>query len=208
MIDDGLKYPIFESLKQTAENMVNMRQNLNSGILPAIVESFDGVSVTVNIEVSSKTAYPKIQAPVLSPEYIRLPIQKGCRGILIPLSVNIEHICGLGQTAPENVPTFNISNMAFIPIYYATQEKVDNDTIHIIGGKNGAVICSSGKSSIIKCENGKITMKADSISIDGDLNIKGKVDIKGGLTINGIDFMSHTHSNGNMGSPTGAVIPA
>ena len=51
-------------------------------------------------------------------------------------------------------------------------------------------------------------MKADSISIDGDLNIKGKVDIKGGLTINGIDFMSHTHSNGNMGSPTAAVIPA
>lgn len=52
---------------------------------------------------------------------------------------------------------------------------------------------------------GDTTMTGD-LKIKGDLSVTGKVEVTGSLVINGLDFMFHTHSNGNLGSPTGGVI--
>lgn len=45
----------------------------------------------------------------------------------------------------------------------------------------------------ISLSQGNITLKADTITIDGTTTIQGK------------DFLTHTHSNGNQGKPTGGV---
>lgn len=213
MSDDGVRLPEYKSLNQLADNATKNHSDLLGKIVPGTVVSFDGVFAVVNIEISSQNNYPQLKVPVLCSEYIRLPIQKGCRGFLIPLSVSIDHICGLGQTAPGNAPTLNMSNMAFLPIASHTQQAFkDTETLYLYGEKKGVKIQTKNGSTFIHAHGKTIKIEGETISIRGDaslignLNIVGDVTITGKLTINGIEFPNHTHSDGDMGGPTGGVI--
>lgn len=57
-------------------------------------------------------------------------------------------------------------------------------------------------------ENGNIVLKANSLSISGaTIQVTGSnVEIGNSTKIDGKDFLSHTHSNGHEGSPTGGVL--
>lgn len=72
-------------------------------------------------------------------------------------------------------------------------------------------LAESGDISIDSPTNIDIT--APNVSITGDLQITGEVNITGGITSTGdivagtISLQSHTHTDGNNGSPTGPPIP-
>ncbi|CAI3958274.1 unnamed protein product [Commensalibacter communis] len=205
MYENPLKAPLFKSLIDIAQNTVNSDNDLQGKIWPATIETYDGFMAIVNIEISSVNNYPQIEVPVLRSEYIRLPIQKGCRGFLIPLAVNIDHIIGMGLTAPTDTAGFNLGNMAFLPIASQLDPKTDKDILVIYGEDQGVKIQSKDGKTFVY-------IKKNSIEIDGDVTLKknitinGDVDIKGTLTVGNIEFKSHQHENGNQGQPTGGVI--
>lgn len=64
-----------------------------------------------------------------------------------------------------------------------------------------------GASQLIM-KDAETTLSSTSVNVTGTtVNVTGtNVNITGTLTINGQPYLSHTHSNGNEGSPTGGVI--
>lgn len=213
MSDDPIHNPIFKSLNDIARNESVTSRNAQGHIIPATVESFDGTLAVVNIEVSSENNYPQITVPLLRSEYIRFPIQKGCRGILIPLYVNIDHIIGLGLVAPTMKMGFNFQNMAFLPIASVTQPEIkNNNTLVLYGESDGVKIQTKDGSTHITVNHNTVAVTASKIELNGNVTVKnkltvnGNVDIKGTLTVGGTEFKSHTHSNGNEGQPTGGVL--
>ena len=74
-----------------------------------------------------------------------------------------------------------------------------------IGLKDGSVKVSftSGNINIIT-QNANI--QASTVSITGNVNITGNLTASGTCTFSGKEFLGHTHSNGNQGSPTGGVL--
>ena len=51
-----------------------------------------------------------------------------------------------------------------------------------------------------------INIKSAKITLDGNVTITGTSDLKGTTTIQGKEFLSHAHSNGNQGANTGGVV--
>lgn len=55
----------------------------------------------------------------------------------------------------------------------------------------------------------KVIIEGDNITISGNSNITitgGNISISGNTTIDNKNFLTHTHSNGNQGNPTGGVL--
>ena len=95
-------------------------------------------------------------------------------------------------TYPEN-RQHNINDNLFSIGFYpnnAQYELPSGDVV--IGTTSGALISINGKN--ININGGNITISGSSIDINSDVKIDGK------------NFLEHTHSNGNEGSPTGGVI--
>ena len=57
----------------------------------------------------------------------------------------------------------------------------------------------------ISLSKGNITLKSATITLDGNVTTTGTSNLKGTTTIQGKDFLSHVHSNGNQGADTGGV---
>jgi len=84
-----------------------------------------------------------------------------------------------GQVSPlANLDMHSLSNAVAVPLYQAT----------------------AGADFNIKT-TGILNIVADTINLTASA-----VNITGTLTINGQPYLSHTHSNGNEGAPTGSVI--
>lgn len=68
----------------------------------------------------------------------------------------------------------------------------------VIGTTGGALINISGNT---------VSISGANITVSGNVNISGgAVTIGADTTIDGKEFLEHTHSNGNNGSPTGGVL--
>ena len=55
-------------------------------------------------------------------------------------------------------------------------------------------------------EHAMILTKFNQITLDGNVTTTGTSNLQGATTIQGKDFLSHAHSNGNQGKDTGGVI--
>lgn len=83
-----------------------------------------------------------------------------------------------------------------------TNMNIESDSVDIQA--NSLSIKANNDVSI---ESFNSTIKATNLTLEAqNIDLKGNVNITGVLTINGTPYVAHTHSNGNMGSPTGGVI--
>lgn len=171
--------------------------------MPATVVSMSGSIATVNFEIDSGFAIPQIQVPVLGAEYIRQPLQKGCKGVVLSSDYYIGAMSGLGPGTATLAKRGNLSNLIFVPIGNSNFSSYDGSQLTLYGVDGVKIINKDGGSSSLLVQEGSITLSngQSSITIDG-----GNVSITGTLTINGQAYLSHTHTNGNGGSPTGGVI--
>lgn len=65
----------------------------------------------------------------------------------------------------------------------------------------GEDVVVQGTKSVLVQSNDTVTVRGDNINVRG-----GKVNIGGSTTVDGRVFLSHRHTNGNDGKPTGGVI--
>lgn len=101
----------------------------------------------------------------------------------------------------------------------------DSSLIGSFNGYDWGWATASGFSLMVQKSTGKFIIKTNTATISGDsnnINISadninqtgstkitisgGSVEIGSNTKIDGVTFLSHTHTNGNMGNPTGGVI--
>jgi hypothetical protein len=70
---------------------------------------------------------------------------------------------------------------------------------------NAVEIRNTDASEKISLSEGNITLKSDTITLDGNVTTTGTSDLQGTTTIEQKAFLSHVHSNGNEGANTGGV---
>ncbi len=83
-------------------------------------------------------------------------------------------------------------NLFSIGFYPSSEQYLFPEGDVVVGTTSGATINITENS--INITGGEITINGSAVTISGDTTIDGKI------------FLSHTHSNGNNGSPTGGVL--
>lgn len=202
-MDQSRKLPIYSSLVETARKASTRAVHMDGRSMPATVVSVSGSIVTVNFELDSDFTIPQIQVPVFGAEYIRQPIQKGCKGVVIASDYYLGAMSGLGPGRAKLPKRGNLSNLVFFPIGNAGWSSVDQDTLTMYGVSGVKILDKLGGSSYVSVKEGVTTLSNGSATV----KLTGsKVEITGTLVINGQQYTAHTHSNGNEGNPTGGVI--
>lgn len=202
-MDQSRKLPIFSSLVETAKKQSNRAVHMDGRSMPATVVSMNGSIATINFELDSPYTLPQIQVPVFGAEYIRVPIQPGCKGVVMASDYYLGAMSGLGPGRATLPKRGNLSNLVFFPISNSGWASEDGKTLTLYGVTGVKIMDKPGGASLVSVEDGSITLSNgnSSVAITSD-----GVAISGNLTINGQAYTQHTHTNGNGGHPTGGVI--
>ncbi len=176
--------------------------------LPASVTAVQGRIVTVRPEVDCNPALPPMTVPIAESEYVRTPIQPGCKGVVISADVSLGQMTGLSSRRPAlNDSCPNLSSCVFLPLSNAEWEKLDGAILQLYGVAGVQITDRLNGSSTVTLTKDGVTLSTGSatVTLSG-----GRVEISGELIINGQPYRTHQHSNGNgngnNGAPTGGVI--
>lgn len=202
-MDQSRKLPIYEGIKRTAQQASSRQYELAGRCMPASVVSVSGSIVTVKFELKTDFNLMHLAVPVLGSEYIRLPIQEGCKGFVVSSDYYLGAMSGLGPGVATMRLTGNMSNLVFIPIGNKNWATVDGNKLVLYGVDGVTITDKQGGTSSVTITSDSVSMKTSDASV---VCSGSGVDITGTLTINGQAYMSHTHTNGNQGNPTGGVI--
>ncbi|GBQ07514.1 hypothetical protein [Saccharibacter floricola] len=176
----------------------------NRKALPASILSMNGRIATVQVEVDCNPALPPLTVPIAESEYVRTPLQPGCKGVLLGADLSLGAMSGLSTRRPTLTETSdNIGNAVFLPLTNAQWEKLDAEMLHLYGVRGVQLTNTLNGNASVTLTDNTITLSTGgaSITLEG-----GTVTITGNLVINGTPYKAHTHSNGNNGAPTGGVL--
>ena len=188
------KVPFAVSLNNAMDRKIeDNNQNLGQ-ILPCTVTAVNGANVTVNFEVlSGALTLPPVTCPIAEPEYVRLPVQVGDKGVCMAASTRLGGVSGLGQgLAPLSNPS-NLGSLIFVPIgnknwfsvngQYLVLYGIDgvdistrDQDVHITLNHSGVTINLNGGNLLV--ENGNTTMT-------GNLTVQGLITGQNGFAISG-----------------------
>jgi len=125
--------------------------------------------------------------------YIYFGIKEGDRGTVRFFDDNIsEYLKNSGIISTET-EKHGINNNLFSPGFYPSKEQ------YLF--PQGDIVIGTTKGSLIQITDEAININGGDITIEG-----GNITISGNTQIDGKAFLTHKHSNGNNGNPTGAVI--
>ena len=199
MSDAFLKKPLGQSLNDIATKRAGDAIQLLGKCLPASVVSVQkaGTIVTVKFEMGAiPFTLPKVKMPVLTSEYVRLPIAPGCRGLVIPADAYLGGVSGLGGGVADLSLQSNLGALVFAPIGNIGFQDVASDILTLYGPGGVTIRTASGATKI------ELTAGGVTITLSG-----GNVTVIGGSVIaDGINLKTHTHSGvqpggGNTGPP-------
>ena len=172
-----------------------------------IVQAFYPEDLTVDVQIANKktlnlnadgtqnvTDYPIIRAKVVyCNPFETFPIFQGDECIMLFADREIESWFINGDVNPEGYPRMHAMTDAVAIFGIRSLPKmiqILTDALHLF----------YGASSIIMKE-AQTDVNATTLNLNGTT-----VNINGRLIINGIPYLDHIHSNGNLGNPTGGVI--
>lgn len=198
------KIPQAPALRKATYNLAGHITDHTPRTVPASLLSVKGRIATVQIEANSETPLPQLTVPLIESEYIRTPLQTGCKGLLIGTSINVDFLAQLNTQRPDITDrTGTLTSAAFIPLASATWQELDRDTLNLYG-VTGVEMTDrlNGNTSVTLTEECATVKQGDATIVLAG----GKVSITGDLIINGQPYKDHTHSNGHNGAPTGGVM--
>jgi hypothetical protein len=132
-----LKTPLFLSLNKFASKKIAAAMAANGMQLPCSVVSVQGSIVTVGFDVQTDATLPQITIPVFGSEYIRLPIQPGCKGVTLAMDVRLGALSGLGGAAPKlGDKPGNLSALVFMPVGNKNWFAVNGANLVLYAGPN------------------------------------------------------------------------
>ena len=207
------KTPISRTLPLYVQSLIRQEIDKLGKALPAIVQSVNGSIVTVNFQVSGVTL-PVVEMPLFGPEYIRYPIQAGDKGVCFPADVYLGGMSGLGTGVADMSQRGNLTTLVFFPIGNKNWSSVDSQAVTIYG-PNGVVLRDTESASTLTLTPSDINVSSGGTS---ELNAQTSITLfagghtividSSGVSIDGLEFLLHTHSGVTTGSGvTGPVVP-
>ena len=192
------KTPFQETINKFARNKINDAFQLVGRRLPASVVSVSGSIVTVKFEVQSTFTLPHVTMPIEGSEYVRLPIQPGCKGYVQTADASLGAMSGLGAGIADLTQPANLAALVFVPIGNQDWASFDGDVLTMYG-VDGLTLMDKvdGTTSVVLTSNSlTLTAAGHSIIINSS-----------GVTIDGKLFLAHEHSGVTTGAGnTGGVV--
>lgn len=190
MADNSQKTPFALTMNRFASGKAQDAIQGLGKALPCSVVSVSGAIVTVKFEVQSEFTLPNVKMPLFGPEYIRYPIQAGCKGVAFPADASLAGMSGLGGGVADLTAPANLSALVFFPIGNANWSSVDPNAVTVYG-PNGVVLKDTGGGTTVTLTGGGIV-----IHTGGD------------VVVDGVSIKHHHHSNVQTGGgESGPPIP-
>ena len=166
MPNTGQKTPIARTLEQFGHRKAQSAINLLGQSLPASVATVvsSGI-VTVKFELTNVPfTLQNITVPMIGSEYVRLPIQPGCKGLVIAADAYLGGMSGLGGGTADLTHRPNLSNLAFVPLGNKGWSAPDDANAVVIYGPDGAIIRTLAKDATLTIKTGQVTIQAASVT--------------------------------------------
>jgi hypothetical protein len=197
MANDALKTPYGRRVNELALKRAGDAIQLEGKALPCSVVSGNGTFVLVKFEVQSVFTLPQVLIPVATSEYFRMPLQPGCKGVVLPADAYIGGVTGRGGGIASLDRQSNLANLVFIPVG-TTSFPVVPDGFAVVYGPTGVIIRDQASGTVVTVTGSGVT-----IQLTG-----GNVTVTGGDVIaDGVSLKTHTHGGvepggGTSGPPT------
>ena len=180
------KTPLARTLNQFTERKVRGIMALTGQSLPAsVVAVVSSGIVTIKFELQNiPYTLPNLTCPLFGPEYIRYPIQKGCKGFVVPADAYLGGVSGLGGGTADLKQRGNLSSLVFFPIGNKGWSTTDDPNAVVIYGPDGAIIRDTGKKNILTWSDTGVTMAITAGTLVITVPTGQNVTINGGAVIN------------------------
>jgi hypothetical protein len=111
------KTPIYSALTRHGRREIDAALQLTGKALPASITKMMGSIATIKFEVTGiPQTLPGVTVPIAGSEYIREPLQVGCKGVVFPADARLGPVSGLGGTSADLSTPGNLSALVFFPI--------------------------------------------------------------------------------------------
>ena len=155
MAGNEYKTPLSGSLNDVAQRRVQDAVQIAGKALPCKVVSKHNSIVTVQFLVNADGAtLPQVTVPIFGAEYVRLPVQAGCLGVVFPADVRLGGVTGLGLGQPtfDDVP--NLTALVFFPVGNKNFSSVDPNTLVLYGEPDTLMQDKTGASKVLATPSG------------------------------------------------------
>jgi hypothetical protein len=170
--------------------------------LPASVTAVSGSIVTVKFEVQGTFTLPKVTVPAVTWQYIRVPIQVGEKGIVIPADATIAGIDGLGGGTAGFGPVGNLSALVFLPVASKAWTASEDANALVLYGPDGVVLRDSNSACKVVLTPSGITVTLPGggvMTVNGNVAITGNLALGGQITaVGGGTFAGHFETSGDV----------
>lgn len=162
--------------------------------MPGHVVAISGAIVTVAFDVTGLTISP-VQMPLASPEYLRLPIQKGDKGVAVPASFYLGGVSGLGGGTATDTLQGNLSTLYWVPLGSKSFSAVDPNAVTIYG-PNGVVLRDKNSQTVFTLTPSGVVATSSSGSFSFSAGGHTLVINSTGVIIDDKVFLTHDHTPG------------
>lgn len=188
MTNSAQKTPLGQSLNRFARTVALAAIQQTGRALPCTVKAVKGAIVTVAFDVQAAPGQaaitiPSVTIPIIGSEYIRLPIQPGCRGMTVAADAYLGGTSGLGGGIATLTQQGNLTALAFVPLGSVNFSQQDGDVL-VMYGPQGVTLADQSFASKIMLTPSGITLTAGGKSLT--IN-------SAGITLDGLLWESHEH---------------
>lgn len=181
MSNNSLKTPFAATLPTFARGQIDQASELDGMALPCHVVSVSGAIVTVAFDIQTDFTLPQAEMAILGAEYVRLPVQIGCKGLAIPADAYLGAVTGLGGSTTPFLQPGNLGALAFLPIGNKNFSTVDGNVL-VMYGPNGVTLRDANSNTTIVLTTTAATVTRGSVSLVVD---NTGVTVHGNLTVTG-----------------------
>lgn len=168
--------------------------------IPCTVVKVMGSIVQVSFQLTAApgdtaVTLPNVTIPIIGPEYVRHPIQPGCKGFTVPADYYLGGMSGLGGGVATTGQTGNLTALCFAPVGNSGWFAV-NGNILTMYGPDGVTLMDQAQTTFVNLTAGRIDLIAGGKTLTID---------SVGITLDGILWETHYHvapsGGGNTGPP-------
>lgn len=212
MPSDVQKLALSRQLERFAGEKWAAAQQLLGRSLPAsVISVISSGIVKVKFELDPQNVLftlPQITVPIFGSEYVRLPIQAGMKGWVVPSDVYLGGVSGLGGGTADLSPRPNMANLVFSPIGNTAWDAPVDANAACIYGPDGAILYSADKTAMLKVtktENSWLAPIAAPATIKGPLVVQGDLRISGNIVAeDGTTYTGNIATTGEVTAKFGA----
>lgn len=210
MGSNAQKTPIARTLNEFAEQKALSVMARLGRSLPASVVRRQGGIVTVKFELTA-TPYtlPNVTMPMIGSEYVRLPIQPGCLGWVIPADAYLGGVSGLGGGTATLAPVANLSALVWSPLGNKNWSASEDDDALVLYGPDGTIIRSQDSTAVLKVTKADCSVTppaGNPFTVHGDLIVTGALIAQGNLELSGTVQGAGGAQYGGSISTSGSII--